>query len=680
MNIFFLNSLSATIKGGVIKRYLLFFLSLFIGFSAYSSTITSQATGDWATGATWSGGVAPTSSDNAVIANGHTVTVSGAASIISVTINTGGTLTVNDDIILTLATGTFTNNGTFTEHRNTLTFTGTSGTIAGSSATVVCNITMNLTNSTDILAMSSSAATIKYNSGGGILTLTKGIFKIGSANTLTMTGNGGSTTIHNPNTGGSMATTGTNGTDGGTVLLTTGGGNDHNFTGTAQIALYNLQIGAVVGTANRHVVQTNTNVLINGTLTLQDNNAQWTTNSPKYGSASTLIIDNNGQGYTPGAGSRLEWMAMASGTIGTTVGYPNNVTIKNMGTSVTNSCGFAPSGTWCIEGTLAVGDGTTACAATLESMTAFTCGGIKIDNGATLKHSGETFTVKGNWTQQGATTGIFTWVAGVVPITFAGSGTSGSPQTINCSGSTSTITTLNYVTISGGTYVKTNCILSVSTAAAWIISNSSLEADYNLTAGTFAASSGGAHIYLSTGNHTVTFAASAGVAWGANYLYIHDWLGGYDGTVAGGSDPKIKFGTGNNVAVDLTAAQLAKVTFIRASNAGRYTGTQTVAAVTGELVPTSTLPVELVSFSGEKQNEGVALTWVTASEINSDVYDILRSKDGKNFESIGKLPAANNSNKLLSYHFFDSSPKAGVNYYLLTEYDFDGKHQQNSQI
>ena len=585
------------------KSILLLLLLTFAGLSAYAATRTSQATGDWNNTGTWLEGAVPVDGDNVTI-GAHTVTVTAAAACSNVTIT--GTLTVNDDVTLTVS-NTFTNNGTFTERRNTLTFTGTSGTIAGSSATVVCNITMNLANSTDILTMTASAATIKYNSGGGTLTLTKGVFKIGAANTLTMTANGGSNTIHNPNSGGTMATTGTNGSDGGTILLTTGGGAAFNLTGTAQIAMYNLQCGSVVGTANRNITQSNTDVKINGTLTLQDNNASWSSNSPKYGSASTLVINHNGQGYTPGAGSRLEWMAMASGTIGTTVGYPNNVTIMNMGTSVNNSCGFSPAGSWAIEGTLAVGDGTTACAATLESMTAFTCGGIKIDNGATLKHSGETFTVKGNWTQQGATTGIFTWVAGTVPVTFAGSGTSGSPQTINCSGSTSTISTLNYVTISGGTYVKANCIISVSTTGAWIISASSLEVGtYAFTAGTLTCSSGGAHIYLGTGNHTVAFAASvAAGAWGANYLYIHDWLGGYNSTGAGGSDPKFKVGTSNVTATDLSVAQLAKVTFIRASNGSRYTAAQING--TGEVVPTGTLPVELISFTAEKHEGRVYL-------------------------------------------------------------------------
>jgi hypothetical protein len=662
-----------------LQRCLLVFVFLLGGLSSYATSISSNvASGNWNATGSWTPAQIPVAGDVVTILSGHTITATVAAAAASVTINSGGTLTVNDDVILTVTT-LFQNDGTFTEKRNTLTFTGTGATLAGATNTNFGAITVNLTNTTDIVTMTASTMGIKYQSGLGSLTLTKGIFKIGSSNTFNFTSNGGSNAVDNQNTGGTLATTGTNGADGGTVVLITGGGTAFNLTGTGQITFYNLYCGSVVGTANRNITQTNANVKINGKLKLLDNNASWSTNSPAYGSAATLYIDNNGQGYTPGAGSRLEWMAMASGTIGTTAGYPHHVTIMNMGTSVTNSCGFAPSGTWCIDGTLNIGDGTTACAATLESMTAFTCGGINIDKSSTLKHSGETFTVKGDWTQQGSTTGVFTWVAGVVPVIFGGSGTSGSPQTISCSGSTSTITTLDYVTINNSTYVKVNCILSTSTSGIYKIGPGSVEFDYSATVGILNAFSGGPQIYLSTGNHTVTFAQSGGTAWSANYLYVNNWLGGYNSTGAGGSDPKLIVGTGAT-ASDLSAAQKAKITFIRASNGSRYTATQLAASAVAEVVPTSTLPVELISFSGKKEDGDVYLNWQTASEINSDFYDVLRSSDGEHFESLGRLDAAHNSTKIMSYNFIDPAPKAGVNYYRLTEYDFDGKHQDSKVV
>ncbi len=207
-----------------------------------------------------------------------------------------------------------------------------------------------------------------------------------------------------------------------------------------------------------------------------------------------------------------------------------------------------------------------------------------------------------------------------------------------------------------------------------VFNGGSLSAPYDETVGTMKVDKYSV-LYLSTGNHTLTFAASAGITWSGGNLSVRDWLGGYNGTLAGGSDPKLKIGTGNNVAVDLTAAQLVKVFFHRTSNTTNYTSTQTLAAVTGEVVPTATLPVELLSFSAEKDASSTIISWATASEINSDYFELRRAGTDMRWETIAKMKAAGNSAKILKYRFDDSAPLSGVNYYQLSEFDFDGAHQ-----
>ena len=61
--------------------------------------ITSTQSGNWSTGSTWVGGVAPGESDDVVIANGHTVTLTGTGSVTvnSVTIESGGILEHDDN-------------------------------------------------------------------------------------------------------------------------------------------------------------------------------------------------------------------------------------------------------------------------------------------------------------------------------------------------------------------------------------------------------------------------------------------------------------------------------------------------------------------------------------------------------------------------------------------------------
>ncbi|MBK9736863.1 MAG: hypothetical protein IPO92_18655 [Saprospiraceae bacterium] len=62
----------------------------------------------------------------------------------------------------------------------------------------------------------------------------------------------------------------------------------------------------------------------------------------------------------------------------------------------------------------------------------------------------------------------------------------------------------------------------------------------------------------------------------------------------------------------------------------------------------SAMPVSLISFTGKRNNNVIALKWSTASETNNSYFDIERSQDANKFEMIGTLPRTwhdyNNSN------------------------------------
>lgn len=87
------------------------------------------------------------------------------------------------------------------------------------------------------------------------------------------------------------------------------------------------------------------------------------------------------------------------------------------------------------------------------------------------------------------------------------------------------------------------------------------------------------------------------------------------------------------------------------------------------------LPIELQHFTALVKNEVVRLDWASYSESNNHYYLIERSTDGKNFEVIGEVPGAGNSNEILKYHLYDRSPALGTNYYRLKQVDFDGKYE-----
>jgi hypothetical protein len=78
-----------------------FFVSLFIltfisSVSFAQVTVTSAASGNWSEGATWVGGVVPSSIDLVIIESTHTVTIDAAGALgTNVTINSGGTLNIS---------------------------------------------------------------------------------------------------------------------------------------------------------------------------------------------------------------------------------------------------------------------------------------------------------------------------------------------------------------------------------------------------------------------------------------------------------------------------------------------------------------------------------------------------------------------------------------------------------
>ncbi|MFD1000739.1 T9SS type A sorting domain-containing protein [Ohtaekwangia kribbensis] len=96
----------------------------------------------------------------------------------------------------------------------------------------------------------------------------------------------------------------------------------------------------------------------------------------------------------------------------------------------------------------------------------------------------------------------------------------------------------------------------------------------------------------------------------------------------------------------------------------------------GSTTSNNPLPVELTSFSCNKVSNGtVQLSWITASESNSDYFSIEKSNDGISFESIGKKEAAGNSTTAVKYTFVDTDPSAGKAYYRLKQIDLDGKSE-----
>lgn len=92
----------------------------------------------------------------------------------------------------------------------------------------------------------------------------------------------------------------------------------------------------------------------------------------------------------------------------------------------------------------------------------------------------------------------------------------------------------------------------------------------------------------------------------------------------------------------------------------------------GFIPPSALLPVELISFTGENKGAENHLNWITATEVNNDYFEVQRSKDALNFETIGQVEGNGTVSTESNYSFIDEDPFTGTNFYRLKQVDFDG--------
>ena len=117
--------------------------------------------------------------------------------------------------------------------------------------------------------------------------------------------------------------------------------------------------------------------------------------------------------------------------------------------------------------------------------------------------------------------------------------------------------------------------------------------------------------------------------------------------------------------------------------AGQVTDCSLISSTTGKvspsalvLIPVTTgggpLPVTLISFTARAERNTALLNWKTASETNSERFDVERSVDAKSWTTIGRIAAQLESNTTQTYSFIDDKPLHGENLYRLKMVDRDG--------
>ncbi len=87
---------------------------------------------------------------------------------------------------------------------------------------------------------------------------------------------------------------------------------------------------------------------------------------------------------------------------------------------------------------------------------------------------------------------------------------------------------------------------------------------------------------------------------------------------------------------------------------------------------TTAIPVELVSFTALVVDNGILLSWSTATETNNAGFTIERGTDSENFSEIDFIAGKGTTTETQIYSYLDNSVKTGKYYYRLKQTDYDG--------
>jgi hypothetical protein len=89
--------------------------------------------------------------------------------------------------------------------------------------------------------------------------------------------------------------------------------------------------------------------------------------------------------------------------------------------------------------------------------------------------------------------------------------------------------------------------------------------------------------------------------------------------------------------------------------------------------PGTPLPLTYLLFNASCVSGQISITWETAQQVNTRIFEVERSGDGSHWQVIGSVPAAANSSVENDYSFTDKDPLPGNNEYRIAEYDLSNQ-------
>lgn len=165
-----------------------------------------------------------------------------------------------------------------------------------------------------------------------------------------------------------------------------------------------------------------------------------------------------------------------------------------------------------------------------------------------------------------------------------------------------------------------------------------------------------------------------GVCSGSNirliYTSANSGTGPFQLTVNGNVYNNVQSGVAFSTGITATLSTTLSLTTVTDNGGCSITKETPVTLNVGSCGP---LPVELIAFNVAARQSDALLDWSTSTEVNNKGFDVQRSKDAANWETIGFVKGAGQSSAVNHYQYRDKGLQAGRYFYRLIQIDFNDK-------
>jgi len=136
----------------------------------------------------------------------------------------------------------------------------------------------------------------------------------------------------------------------------------------------------------------------------------------------------------------------------------------------------------------------------------------------------------------------------------------------------------------------------------------------------------------------------------------------------------------NNTGTSPAPAQIASLAIRNSNASGRGTGNLEIDEIrVSRTWAEASLPVELTAFNAAVTNDGVLLSWRTASELNNAGFEVERKANNGTWNTLGFVRGNGTTTEAQSYSFLDRTASGKVQY-RLKQIDFDGQFEYSNII